>query len=78
MKQAERIIQSLIPIEIDIIKLVCKELTTLEIAERINKKYRQNYSARTIEGRRARIIKKIGCKGAIGIVLFALRNGLSK
>jgi len=54
--------------EIDVIQLVCEEMTNKEIADRLN------LSIRTIEGYRDRILEKIGAKNSAGIVVFAIRN----
>jgi two-component system, NarL family, response regulator DegU len=56
--------------EIEIIKLICKQLTNKEIADFLN------LSPRTIDGHRERILKKIGAKNTAGIVLFALKMNL--
>lgn len=54
--------------EIDVIHLICEELTNKEIADRLN------LSIRTIEGYRDRIQEKIGARNAAGVVVFAIRN----
>lgn len=54
--------------EIDVMLLVCQELTNKEIADRLN------ISVRTVEGYRDRIQTKIGARNAAGIVVYAIRN----
>ena len=54
--------------EIDVIQLVCEEMTNKEIADRLN------LSIRTIEGYRDRILEKIGARNSAGIVVYAIRN----
>jgi DNA-binding NarL/FixJ family response regulator len=54
--------------EIDVIHLVCEEMTNKEIADRLN------LSIRTIEGYRDRIQEKIGARNSAGIVVYAIRN----
>ncbi|MGN6399266.1 MAG: response regulator transcription factor [Flavisolibacter sp.] len=54
--------------EIEIIKLLCMELTTREIA--INLKI----SERTVEDHRKNIQKKCGAKNLAGIVLYAIKS----
>jgi DNA-binding NarL/FixJ family response regulator len=58
--------------EKDIIRLICQEKTNDEIAITLMK------SKRTIETTRMRIMDKIGCKNMIGIVKYALKEGIYK
>jgi DNA-binding CsgD family transcriptional regulator len=62
----KRIKQPLSKTEITIIKLIYKEMTSPEIAEKLGK------SKRTIENHRLVIIKKIRCKNIIGVIKYAL------
>ena len=55
--------------EILIIKLICKELTTKEIAGRLK------LSSKTIEDYSHRIKEKVGAKNLVGIALYAVKNG---
>ena len=57
--------------EIRVLKQICNELTTAEIADRLN------LSPRTIEGYRADLMQKIGARNVVGLVLFAVKQGLS-
>jgi DNA-binding NarL/FixJ family response regulator len=49
---------------------IVKGYTSKEIASKFNLSYR------TIEGRRSRIIQKLGLKNEIELVVWAVRNGL--
>jgi len=59
-------------VEQKIIALICKEKTSKEIAEMLN------YSYRTIEWHRARIMDKMDVKTSTGIVIYAIKNKLCK
>lgn len=56
--------------ETDVLKLICQELTTAEIAEKIF------LSPRTIEGLRTSLIEKTGVRNTAGLVLYAIKNGI--
>ncbi|MCO4294794.1 response regulator transcription factor [Solitalea sp. MAHUQ-68] len=56
--------------ELDIIKLICKQLTAQEIADKVF------LSKRTVEGYRMRILEKMNVKNTAGVVVYALRNQL--
>lgn len=60
------------PKEIKVIKLICKQYTSKEMAEVMN------LSFRTVEDYRNRIQKKIKAKNAVGIALYAVKNGIVK
>lgn len=53
--------------EIEIIILICKELSSLEIANKLF------ISTRTVEGHRNRLLLKTGCRNTAGLVLFAVK-----
>lgn len=57
--------------EKEIIKLVCDELTTEEIAEKLS------LSKRTIDTHRLNIYRKLGVHNLVGLVKVALRYGLT-
>ena len=59
-------------IEIEVIKLMGKELTTKEIA---NKLFR---GLRTIEGYKSSIMQKTGAKNACGVIMFGVKSGIIK
>jgi DNA-binding NarL/FixJ family response regulator len=54
--------------EIEIIGLICKELTNKEIADELN------ISMRTVEGHRLKILEKVGVKNTVGLVVYALKH----
>jgi len=54
--------------EIEIVKLACKEMSSIEIGDKLC------ISDRTVEKHRKRIMEKTGCRNFIGVVLFALKN----
>lgn len=56
--------------DIEIIKLICYEKTSREIAKKLGK------SVRTIEGSRLAIMKIIGAKSTAGVIMYALREGI--
>jgi DNA-binding NarL/FixJ family response regulator len=56
--------------EIEVVKLICKEYTNKQIAEILS------LSNRTIDGYRERILKKIGAKNTVGIVMYAVKHGI--
>ncbi|MEO7530147.1 MAG: response regulator transcription factor [Sediminibacterium sp.] len=58
--------------EKDIIRLICRESTSKEIA------FTLNLSKRTVEGHRTRIMDKIGAKSIAGIITYALERGIYK
>lgn len=56
--------------EIEVLKLICAEKTTPEIAERLF------LSPRTVEGHRNNILLKTGARNVAGLVVFAMTNGI--
>ncbi|MCK9404143.1 MAG: response regulator transcription factor [Chitinophagaceae bacterium] len=54
--------------EKDIMRLICREYTSKEIA------YSLHLSKRTVEGHRTRIMDKIGAKSIAGIITYALEK----
>jgi DNA-binding NarL/FixJ family response regulator len=63
-------LDSLDEIDIEILKLICKEYTSFEIAAELR------LSKRTIDGRRERLLVKTGAVNLIGLVVYALRQGI--
>lgn len=56
--------------ELEIIELICKELTNKEIADKLF------MSIRTVEGHRQKILDKMEVKNSVGLVIYALQNGI--
>ena len=56
--------------EMEVLKLICKEYTSAEIADELV------ISKRTVENHRRSLIEKTGVKNTAGLVIFAIRNGL--
>lgn len=56
--------------EIDVLICVCKEMSTKEIAEKLF------ISVKTVESHRSKLMEKIGCKNVIGMVIYAILNGV--
>jgi DNA-binding CsgD family transcriptional regulator len=56
--------------ETEFLKLVCTELTYKEIAEKMF------LSARTIDGYRDTLFEKLSLKSRVGLVIYAIRNGI--
>lgn len=60
------------PTELKVIHLVCEENTSDEIAEKLG------IGRRTVEEHRSNIIKKMRVRNSVGILFFAIKNGLFK
>lgn len=58
--------------EIEILRLICEELTNQEIADKLN------VSKRTIDGHRTSLFEKSGAKNTAGLVIYAVKNGIYK
>jgi len=58
--------------ELEVVRLICQELTTTEIAGKLF------LSPRTVEGYRNTILQKIGARNTAGIVVYAMSRGLYK
>jgi DNA-binding NarL/FixJ family response regulator len=56
--------------ELEIIRLICKEFSNKEIAERLF------ISTRTVEGYRLKIQEKIKVRNVTGIVIYAVKHGI--
>jgi DNA-binding CsgD family transcriptional regulator len=56
--------------EVTIVRLICKQFTAKEIADKMGLSYR------TVEGYRLEIQKKIGAKNLVGISLYAVKYKL--
>ena len=56
--------------EIEVLKLVCQENSSQEIADKMC------LSVRTVEGYRARLFEKTKSKNLVGLVIFAIKAGI--
>ena len=56
--------------EIEVIKLICREYTNKEIADKLF------ISVRTVDGHREKILQKTKAKNTVGIVMYAIKNNL--
>lgn len=56
--------------EIEVLKLIAQELNTNEIAQQLF------VSVNTVETHRKNLFRKLGVKNALGLIKFAIRNGL--
>lgn len=58
------------PREREVVRLIAEDLTSREIAERLN------ISTKTVNYHRQEIKHRIGVRGTAGIVRYAVRNGI--
>jgi DNA-binding NarL/FixJ family response regulator len=58
--------------EIEIIDLICNEMTNKEISDKLF------ISIRTVEGHRLKILEKMNVKNTVGLVVYAIKMGLVK
>lgn len=56
--------------EKEILVLLCKELSNIEIGQQLF------ISPRTVEGHRNNLLNKTGCRNTAGLVIFAIKNDL--
>ncbi len=56
--------------ENEVLKLICDQYTNAEIAEKLF------LSIRTVEGHRNNLLAKTGAKNTVGLVMYALLNGI--
>jgi DNA-binding CsgD family transcriptional regulator len=54
--------------EIEVLKLICNEKTTQEVAVKLS------ISKRTVDGNRQRMLLKVGAKNIVGLVKYAITN----
>lgn len=54
--------------EVEVLKLICKQNSGAEIAEKLF------LSARTVEGHRNNLLRKTECKNMIGLIIYAINN----
>ncbi len=70
LEKAEPVCAELSAREKEVIRLLCAQLTTAEIADKLF------ISEATVKNHRARIMKKLNTDNAIGIAMYAVRTGL--
>lgn len=58
--------------EKEIIGFICREMSNKEIADKLF------LSIRTVEGHRVNILDKMNVKNSVGVVVYALKNGIVK
>lgn len=56
--------------EREVLQLICEQLTTVEISEKLF------ISPRTVEGHRNNLLLKTGVKNSVGLVIYAIQSGL--
>lgn len=56
--------------QMEILKLLCTEMSIKEIAEQVH------LSTRTVDSYRDELLDKLNCKTRIGLVLYAIKNGM--
>ena len=56
--------------ELQVLELICKELTAAEIADKLS------LSVRTVEGYKSNLLTKSGTRNVAGLVIFAIKNHL--
>lgn len=56
--------------ELEVLQLICEELTTSEIAQKLY------ISARTVEGHRKNLVEKTGVRNMAGLVIYAVKHKL--
>ena len=56
------------PLEMELLKLICSELTYKEMAEKLN------ISAKSVDGYRDNLFHKLEVKNRIGLVLYAIKH----
>ncbi len=66
----QKSLEELDDVDIDILRMICDELTSREMAEHLA------LSHRTIEGRRKRLLKALGAKNQAGLVIYAIKKGI--
>lgn len=58
--------------ELEVLRLICEEFTAAEIAEKLC------ISKRTVDGHRTALLEKSGVRNIVGLVIYAVRNGIYK
>jgi two-component system, NarL family, response regulator NreC len=56
--------------ELMILEMICNEMTTQEIADKLFK------SKRTVESARTLMMNKVGARNVVGLVMYAFQHGI--
>ena len=56
--------------EMEVLKLICEELTNKEIGEKLH------ISGRTVEGHRQNLLLKVGVKNSAGLIIYAIEHSI--
>jgi DNA-binding NarL/FixJ family response regulator len=64
------LVEELTKREEEIIQMICLQLTTEQIADRLS------ISPKTVNGHRNNLLRKTGARNVAGLVLYAIRSGL--
>ncbi|GAB4445996.1 MAG: hypothetical protein Fur0028_00080 [Bacteroidales bacterium] len=70
LKETEKEIPTFSERELEILELICKGYTSVEIGEMLG------ISNRTVDGHRAIMMEKMGAKNTVQLVTFAIKNKL--
>ncbi|MGB1284824.1 MAG: response regulator transcription factor, partial [Polaribacter sp.] len=62
------LLKSLTERELDVLKLITKEYSTIEMADLLN------LSTNTVETYRKSLLKKLNVKNAVGLAMYAVKN----
>ena len=62
------LLETLTERELDVLRLITKQLSTPEIADKLN------VSASTIDSHRKKLLKKLKVKNAVGLAMYAVKN----
>lgn len=60
------------PREEEVLRLICQQLTAQEIGEKLF------ISTKTVNGHRSHLLQKTGAKNVTGLVIYAIKHGLSE
>lgn len=64
------VVQLLTDREIEVLKLICDEKSSIKIGKEIG------ISARTVDAHRANMILKLGVRNIVGLVKYAVKEGI--
>jgi DNA-binding CsgD family transcriptional regulator len=58
------------PVELKVLRLICKEYTSEQIGEKLG------ISKRTVEAHRARMMQRLRKRSVVGLVIYAIKHEL--